>query len=193
MRQAQQANQRQMDQMTALLMGDGKGKSHDKGKGKGASQDKGKGKGKGGNNAWAKAFSAAGIQVRANNLAKAFFASEQTALDAEIAKSAQADVARAEVKVVPTQVLRRELLEITPAMQVDSTQESKDAVECAKHEVHGKMLQLMGLAPLPSDANLDMLYPVPRATGVRKSGATVANDKLDGTSSASLEKTQWHS
>jgi len=72
MRQAQQANQRQMEQMTALLMGKGKGKSHDKGKGKGASHDKGKGKGKGSNNAWAKAYSPAGIQVRANNHAKAF-------------------------------------------------------------------------------------------------------------------------
>ena len=128
-----------------------------------------------------------GIQVRANNPAKAFFASEQTALDAEIAKTAHADVARAEVKTVPTQVLRRELLEIKPAMQVDSTLESKDAAECAKPEVHGKMLQLMGLAPLPSATNLDVLYPVPRATGTRKSAATVANDKLDGTSSASLE------
>ena len=187
MKQAQLATQRQMDQVTALLMGKGKGKGHDKGKGKGSSQDKGKGKGKGSNNAWAKAYSSTGIQVRANNPAKAFFAGEQMALDAEIAKTAHADVARAEVKLVPTQVLRRELLEITPAMQVDSTQESKDVAECAKHEAQGKMLQLMGLAPLPSDANLDMLYPVPRATGVRKSAATVANDKLDGTSSASLE------
>jgi len=127
MRQAQQANQRQMDQMTALLMGKGKGKSHDKGKGKGASHDKGKGKGKGSNNAWAKAHSPAGIQVRANNHAKAFFASEQVALDAELAKAVQLESAQAATKVAPTQTLRREMLEVKPAMQVDNSQASKDA------------------------------------------------------------------
>jgi len=70
LKQAQLDTQKQMAEVTALLMGKGKGKGHDKGKGKGAGRDKGKGKGKGGN-AWAKAYTH-GIQVRANDLAKAF-------------------------------------------------------------------------------------------------------------------------
>ena len=61
LKQVQLANQKQMAQVNALLMGKGKGKGYDKGKGKGSGQDKGKGKGKG-NNAWAKAYSF-GIQV----------------------------------------------------------------------------------------------------------------------------------
>ena len=190
MRQAQQANQRQMDQMTALLMGKGKGKSHDKGKGKGASHDKGKGKGKGSNNAWAKAYSPAGIQVRANNHAKAFFASEQVALDAELAKAVQLESAQAAAKVAPTQTLRREMLEVKPAMQEDNSQASKDAAEVAQQEAHAKTLQMMGLAPLPSVTNLDLLYPVPRATGVRKSAEAVVNGKLDGSSTASLDNAE---
>jgi len=47
LKQSQLDTQKQIAQVTALLMGKGKGKGHDKGKGKSSGQDKGKGKGKG--------------------------------------------------------------------------------------------------------------------------------------------------
>ena len=163
--------------------GKGQGKGADPGKGKGKGKDKGKSK----SGAWAsyKAFSADGTQVLVTDHNRAYFPAQQTKLDAEIAKLSKA--AAPQPKAVPTQVLRRELLEVQPVMQVDSTPEAKEAADTARTEQHNKMLQLMGLAQLPSSTIMDVLYPVPRAMGPRKSAVTMATEKLEGSNSGNLE------
>ena len=156
LKQSQLDTQKQIAQVTALLMGKGKGKGHDKGKGKSSGQDKGKGKGKG-NNAWAKAFSF-GIQVRANDLAKAFYSGEQAALDARIAKAANADIARA--------ASGKEILKSTDVEMEEQADQSQTRADT---------LSTMGLHPAPLIAEVKP-YPRPK---LRAAVQEVANEAAD--------------
>ena len=179
--------QKQLNQMAVLLGNNGGvAKGQDKGKGKNGAKGKGKSNGKGKGNAWDyKAYSPNGTQVLAIDPTRAFYGGQQDCLDAEIAKRKGGMLPLS--KAIPTQELRRELLAEQPVMEVDTSQEAKDAAVAAKGALALKTQTLLGLVPLPSTTLLDQLYPVPRVSGPRKSAVVMANEKVSGGNNGNLE------